>query len=566
MQRRDNEIDDASLRLMELRVNVKTKQEDMKDRQQFLDDELNNNKEKEKKISMAERNAAKLRLEYQNIENSRQQFQDELETLKYKVDRTAKDLESTRRKANELKNEVAIRQDKLSRAVDVKEELIEQLTLAEDSKMTAEERSDRLEAALKKEQQRIVDVEKELAKLREMQFKKTQDLYQVRQMETNTNAEIHGAKAASRNLSSKLYKLDQESLKQQEIVYNQDFQLQQAERKLIRLQGDRTNEEKNQLNEKIKQLTGILEGHQNKQTMLTAQLKKLGDDLRRANRDLSKGEDETKNLTNKIGELTLHNDSSERELRNIKNKKEDLMVDENLLKLEIKRLRDQLFNRATEVLSLEDRRLLLETAMKERRQEIYIHTDMLKAQVKTSEDERQKISAELHERISKIEKLRKRYEILMVSMAPPEGEEEKTQAYYVIKAAQEKEELQRTGDQLDAKIRKAEKEIRALKNTVQLMNDRNSTYRKSFNNVEETSEEYEKKMQLEEQLRAAMDKLKYKKRQMKELQEDLRVMQATAESLTVDENELVVTMEEKQRTIDRIFSTLGCKVQMENRG
>ena len=40
-------------------------------------------------------------------------------------------------------------------------------------------------------------------------------------MESNTNAEIQGAKAASRNLSSKLNKLDQESLKQQEIVYNQ---------------------------------------------------------------------------------------------------------------------------------------------------------------------------------------------------------------------------------------------------------------------------------------------------------------------------------------------------------
>lgn len=67
------------------------------------------------------------------------------------------------------------------------------------------------------------------------------------------------------------------------------------------------------------------------------------------------------------------------------------MVEENILKLEIKRLRDQLQNRANDVLTLEEKRLLLDTAMKERRQEIKIHTDVLKAQVKTSEEERQKI-------------------------------------------------------------------------------------------------------------------------------------------------------------------------------
>ena len=84
------------------------------------------------------------------------------------------------------------------------------------------------------------------------------------------------------------------------------------------------------------------------------------------------------------------------------------MVDENILKLEMKRLRDTLHNKADGVLSMEKRRLQLETAMKERRNEIGIHKDLLQAQLKAGDEERTQISAELHERISKIDKLRKR--------------------------------------------------------------------------------------------------------------------------------------------------------------
>ena len=83
------------------------------------------------------------------------------------------------------------------------------------------------------------------------------------------------------------------------------------------------------------------------------------------------------------------------------------------------------------------------------------------------------------------------------------------------------------------------------------MNDRNETYRKSFSSVKETSEEYELKLQLEEQLRVVSDKFKYKKRQLNELKDDMQTMRTTLESLTVDENEMVVVMDEQQRTIDR---------------
>ncbi|XP_076453930.1 coiled-coil domain-containing protein 39-like [Babylonia areolata] len=549
MQRRDKEMDLLAAQLARVKLEVRKKEEGIREKQQFLDNEMENNQEQEKKISIAERTSSKMRRDLQEAETQRSQFGDELDALKRTVDRTAMDLESTRSAVTQLKKEVLDKTNKLQQAKDLREALTEKLKMATEATLTAEEKSAKMDALLTEEENSQRVLEQDLKNMRDILFKKQEDLHKARTQERDLEAVIQGSHAAIRNLNSKINRLDHDSLKQQEILYSQEFAIQQLERRIGRMQGERSNEEKVQLEQRLQELTGDLDEKNNTHNLLTLQLKRLQDDIRRVTRELEKSGAEKWDLTSKIEEITLYNDNSERELRNIIKKKQDLMVDENIMKLEVKRLRDMLNDRSDQVLTQEKRKLQLETAMKERIQEISIHKEMLNSQFKAADEERQQISAELHERISKIDKLRKRYEILMVSMAPPEGEEEKSQAHYVIKAAQEKEELQREGDDLDARIRKAEKEIRALENTLKLMNGRNEQYRKSFNKITETSDEMEDKQQLEEQMRAVMDKYKYKRRQIRELQEDLHTMSTTLDNLNRDEDAYIGMIEEKKNKV-----------------
>lgn len=129
---------------------------------------------------------------------------------------------------------------------------------------------------------------------------------------------------------------------------------------------------------------------------------------------------------------------------------------------------------------MEAKTLQLNMALEERNKEIAIQKDLLRLQLKQAEEERSSAALELRERVKKVENLKKRYEILMGQFSAPDAEgdgDEHTQAYYIIKAAQKKENLVKEGDELDKKIKRAEEEVRELENTLRFMNDRNDEYR-----------------------------------------------------------------------------------------
>ncbi|XP_071764118.2 coiled-coil domain-containing protein 39 [Centroberyx gerrardi] len=535
MRRRDAEMQQCALQLAQVNQEIRERNAAIKGKQQFLENEIKNNKEYEKKIAMGNRQAAKLRQDLKEQESNRSRLQDELDSLKGTVDRTATDVESVRSHITSIKKDTQDKTEKLSDARLYNAGLEEKLKAVTQTALTVEDRAGQMDQLLKDEEQAIKELDVQLQGHREALFRQKQDLQALRMKEKDSIAQLSGSKATISGLDSHLSKLDQNALKQQEIMFNQDFQIQQLERKMARLQGEVNTEEKQMLEKKMTELTNALEEKKTTANMLIVQLKQLEDDIRCVRKETERTGAQKRDLTTKIEELHLFNDTAEKELKKLSLKKQDTMVEDKILKLEVKRLRDLLYNKADSVLSLEKRKLELQTAMREREEEIKVHREMLSKQVKISEQERQALSAELHERLSKIDMMRKRYEILTISMAAPEGEEEKSQAYYVIKAAQEKEELKRKGDDLDAKIRKMEVENRALENTIQLVNNCNSTYRKSLNKVDESSAEYQEKLKLEEQKRAAEDKNKYKKRQIRELQEDIQGMNNTLDSLLQEE-------------------------------
>ncbi|NWW94373.1 CCD39 protein, partial [Rhynochetos jubatus] len=549
MQKRDEQIDHCALLITEIKQEIREKEIVLKGKTSFLVNETLNNMEYEKKITSAEQEATSLQNEYQTQEAYRVQLQDKLDALKSTVDRTASDLESLRTQVTNMKKEIQKKQARLSFLKGKNLSLSNKLKLVTEETLSSEEKALRMEEILKEEEKVVKEKETEMNQLKELLFKKTQELKLQKDKETCVLAEIEGSRTSLKNLKSQLHRLDADALKQQELIYNQDFYIQRVQRQLSRLEGEVDADEKQVLEAKVAELKKTLEEKKTTYDVLHAHHKKLQSDVHCIKRTMDKTGEERSGMMIKINELNLFNERSDQELKKTKALKQEMMVEDNLLKLELNHLQDTLCNKTEKVLTLEKQKLDLKKATAERTEEIKIHKAMLDSQIRLVDQERQHISAEFQDHLNKTDKLRCRYEILTVVMMPPEGEDDKTHTYYVIKAAQEKEALQCEGDELDAKICKAEEENVALENTLCVLNNCNSRYRNSLKEVTETSEEYEEKLKLEEEKRAADEKHRHKRRQIKELQENLQSMEKDFDIILKQEALFQEQKKEKQALV-----------------
>jgi chromosome segregation ATPase len=111
--------------------------------------------------------------------------------------------------------------------------------------------------------------------------------------------------AACRNLQSHINKLNQEFQKQQELLYNAEYQIQLMERKVARARGERTLEEKKDLQKDIDEASKKNSDIKTQYKILNESVKKLNDDLRAVENRLGEVRGSEKKLNSQIEELSL---------------------------------------------------------------------------------------------------------------------------------------------------------------------------------------------------------------------------------------------------------------------
>lgn len=219
--------------------------------------------------------------------------------------------------------------------------------------------------------------------------------------------------------------------------------------------------------------------------MLQVQITRLQEEMRKMSSSIATDDQQLQMLRDKLQDQLLMFESGRKHTVAAKQRTQEKQVEENILRLRVTQIQKAEEKEDKNIYNLQKMRLELDTMMKERQVEIYINKDILTAKRRNIDEEKGRMKRDIMGRYIKIEQLQKKYHLTMMSLGKDEDGQPLSVTHFKIKTAQEKYLLQKEGDELDMKIRKAEKEIIAMENTLKVVNTTNATYKQSLTAVEE---------------------------------------------------------------------------------
>lgn len=273
-------------------------------------------------------------------------------------------------------------------------------------------------------------------------------------------------------------KNDQELRRQTLLLYNIDFDILQTRQRIDRTQG-KTFDVDDECLDRLIELERVHEVKKRSFQSLQSDIAFVEEDLKRLNSYYNQDQQDLDKLKGVLKEKMLLCDSGEKRIKLEIVGNQEKLVEENFLRIKVRQLEKVLRNRKEKILNMDRFKGDVEKAVGIRLRELKAQMQVMTEKKKHLNEFRQKLKQELSEQSVKLGVLQKRYNLVMDLLTRDDQGEVLSGAQIKIKAALDKQLLLDKGNKLNAKVLQAEADIKAMENTLRVVNYSNDTYRRT---------------------------------------------------------------------------------------
>uniref|UniRef100_A0A8D8CGF1 Coiled-coil domain-containing protein 39 n=1 Tax=Culex pipiens TaxID=7175 RepID=A0A8D8CGF1_CULPI len=508
MNQREEDIKEVEGEIERAREFSDLLSEDLKAQDEFLEEQQRNNREIELGIGELNVEVSKLRNRLNALTDNVQLKTNEYQITRKAVQNVSNKLTSMRNKNRQALMEEAEKERQIHTNLSQLEELREKFENFRSKTLCAQERLRQLNEIVEQEERQMKVLSDETARLSTALYRAQSQLVAMKDEEKLLRIEVLSTESGIGKIKAAMKIQEREIIRQTEISYNVDYNIEKLEERIANMRGENKQEGANRAHAKLVQAEAIYLARKQNYSLLQAQIAKVQIDFRNLNSIYQQDYEEIERMVGKLKEKSLIVEGGEKKLRQCTTENQERLVERSLLKMRIKQMESRVDKQNDKMYTLERHRMELETAITERLIDINSQKDMLLLKKKYLQDERATLKADISERALKIEQLKNRYDLSLDLLGKNDDGTIVTATQIKIQNAQEKYILLREGSELNVKILKAEEDLKALENTLKVMNFSNESYKRGFQKVDEDNPDIQQLNQIQNDYCKAVTALK----------------------------------------------------------
>lgn len=558
---RESELQESFEKVSAIKTQVFNLEIELKEHNSFLDNEKDNVRELQGHIDAEEHKYQRLNEALEKVEDELKEFNSEITLEKRQMWKAGSEMEAKKVRMKECKGELN-RQKKLSDRIkkdvnDLKDEKISSNNRA----LTAEEKANQTQRLLDQEQLQHDMTLSEYHKSKERLLAKQKEYKDVCDEEEINNIKLRGLVQEQKNLDRQVMEKKADLIKREDVAVANDQRLVKLEREIARIRGTLTLDNRSELKAMLENFKLELDSRLNEKRNLDHLLHKMMCEVKKVKKDISNIGKTQGEVTSKLEEVLLVNESCQREHKHFNGKVEAMLLEEKALKLTERKVKVELEQLNNDLKELQKEDLEINQQLRQQREELESKRELYTAQHRCLKDEISVIKSEIRERKSRIERLKVRHDKNIKAMGETKSNKEveddfPSHAKHMVEIAQEKAELSERSELLAKQIEKEEEELANLEKAMALMKHSNDSYRVSNCRIDGDRLQTDQTMELEQSIRNKNVSLKQLKRRFMEVGQDIEHVEHLVSKIAAEADKLQSYIEGKTIEVKQLDKEL----------